>query len=43
MELLIFPWQVYLPEKRWAMRLVPQVHVSGYWIIMELTVPEKKQ
>ena len=37
------PWQVYLPEKRWAMRRVPQVHVSGYWTIMELTVPGKKQ
>ena len=32
-----------LPEKRWAMRRVPQVHVSGSWIIMELTVPGKKQ
>ena len=43
MELLIFPWQVYLQEKRWAMRRVPQVHVSGSWTIMELTVPGKKQ
>ncbi len=42
MELPIFPWQVYLPEKRWAMRRVPQVHVSGSWTIMELTVPGKK-